>query len=120
MIKLKVLTIFCTILVTFSMFSQDKNKNASFKVQGNCSMCESRIEKAAIKTKGVKFASWNSSTKTFEMIFNENMCTIADVKKAIVKAGHDVDSLGADIKVYEKLPPCCQYRDPKSMEMDHH
>ncbi|WP_158976792.1 heavy-metal-associated domain-containing protein [Cellulophaga sp. L1A9] len=109
-----------TFFFILGLHAQDKNKNVSFKVHGNCSMCKARIEKAAIKTKGVKFASWNASTKNFEMIFNENICTIDDVKKAIVKAGHDVDSLSAESEVYDKLPPCCKYRDPKSMEMDHH
>ena len=118
--KLKILYSLCTFFFILVIHGQDKNKNASFKVQGNCSMCESRIENAALKTKGVKFASWNASTKTFEMIFNENTCSLDDVKKAIVKAGHDVDSLSAESKVYDKLPPCCQYRDPKSMEMEHH
>jgi mercuric ion binding protein len=118
--KLKILYTTCALFFIVGVHGQDKNKNASFKVQGNCSMCESRIEKAAIRTKGVKFASWNATTKNFELIFNENICTIDDVKKAIVKAGHDVDSLSADTKVYDKLPACCKYRDPKSMEMDHH
>jgi mercuric ion binding protein len=37
-------------------FAQNKNARASVEVDGVCGMCKERIEKAAIKTKGVKSA----------------------------------------------------------------
>ena len=39
--------------------AQNKNAKASIEVDGVCMMCKTRIEKASIKTKGVKYANWN-------------------------------------------------------------
>jgi len=39
-------------------FSQNKNAKASIEVDGVCMMCKTRIEKASLKTKGVKSASF--------------------------------------------------------------
>ena len=40
------------------MQAQDKNATATLEVDGVCMMCKMRIEKAALKTKGVKSANW--------------------------------------------------------------
>jgi GMP synthase-like glutamine amidotransferase len=34
-----------------------------------------------------------------------------EIKKAIAKAGHDVEGEKAPDSAYKKLPDCCQYRD---------
>lgn len=83
----------------------------TFKVSGNCEMCEARIEKAAKKVAGVKKADWNVDTKVMTVAFNPNKTSVADIQAAIAKVGHDNASLKADSKVYDKLPGCCQYRD---------
>ena len=51
------------LLVPFFTFSQsnDKNTKDTFSVEGNCSMCKKRIEKAALSLKGVKYAKWTTS-----------------------------------------------------------
>tara|TARA_R110002051_G_scaffold138268_1_gene211016 strand:+ start:17266 stop:17631 length:366 start_codon:yes stop_codon:yes gene_type:complete len=117
--KTKIFLITCVFTI-LSLSAQDKNKNASFSVKGNCGMCKSRIEKAALKVKGVKYANWSPTSKEFNMVFDENTCSIEKVQKAIVKVGHDIDSLIADTTIYDNLPPCCKYRDSKTMDMDHH
>lgn len=118
--NLKILFTSTTLFFMMAVHAQNKNKNETFRVEGNCGMCESRIEKAAMKVKGVKLASWDSKSKDFTVIFNENTCSLDHIKSAIVKIGHDIDTLKANQAVYDKLPACCKYRDPKSMEMNHH
>jgi len=108
-----------TLLIMAMGQAQDKNKSISFEVKGNCGMCQNRIEKAAIKLKGVKFASWSSETKKFEAIIDERKVTITDIQKRIAEVGHDSKGHIALDSVYNNLPECCKYRDPASAHMDH-
>ena len=107
------------ILAVSAVNAQDKNKSVSFEVKGNCGMCQKRIETAAVKMKGVKFASWNKDTKEFKAIMDENKCTVDDIKEKIASVGHDSEGFTAPKEVYDKLPACCKYRDPNSIHMDH-
>jgi copper chaperone CopZ len=100
------------LFVTLSAQAQDsKNKNAKYdiEVNGNCEMCKKRIEKAAYSVKGVKSAEWHMDDHTLHLILNEEKSSIADVKKAIAKAGHDTDEVKASQQDYDKLHGCCQY-----------
>ena len=58
---MKTLKIFSTVLISCSLatmsFAQ-KTKTETFKVSGNCGMCEKKIEKAA-KSAGATYAEWN-------------------------------------------------------------
>ncbi|MGX1930519.1 heavy-metal-associated domain-containing protein [Flagellimonas sp. 2504JD4-2] len=99
--------------------SQEKNKSVSFEVKGNCWMCKNRIEKTAIKMKGVKFASWDSESKEFKAIIDERKCSVSDVQEKIALIGHDTGEFIAPEDVYQNLPACCKYRDPESSHMDH-
>ena len=42
-----------------TLTAQNKNAKATIEVDGVCLMCKDRIEKASIKTKGVKSAVWD-------------------------------------------------------------
>jgi mercuric ion binding protein len=98
---------------------QSKNEKRSFEVKGNCSMCKTRIERAALSVKGVKYANWDIPTKQLSLILDEFKCSTLEVKKAIAAVGHDVDSIHAYANIYEKLSPCCKYRDPNSSMLNH-
>lgn len=100
-------------------YSQEKSKSKSFEVKGNCWMCKNRIEKTAIKMKGVKFASWNVETKQLKVIIDERKCSVSDVQKKIASVGHDTGEFASPKEVYDNLPACCQYRNPESSQMDH-
>jgi copper chaperone CopZ len=111
-----------TILSLFIMghvFAQEKNKSVAFEVKGNCGMCKSRIETAAIKIKGVKYAQWNTESKEFNAIIDERKCSIDAIKKRIAEVGHDSEGFTAPQEVYDNLPECCKYRDPSTKHMDH-
>ena len=107
------------ISLSATIHAQDRNKKVSFEVHGNCEMCKARIEKAAIKVKGVKYAQWDIPSKEISIIFNEKKCALDDIKRSIAAVGHDTEGFQAADSVYEKLPDCCKYRDPASMHMDH-
>ena len=98
--KVLVLTI---MLLGVTSFAQNKNAKASLEVDGVCLMCKERIEKASVKTKGVKSAVWD--VKTHEL-------------KNIVAVGHDTKELKATDEAYNSVHPCCKYRD-EDVKKDH-
>lgn len=85
------------------------NKTETFKVRGNCGMCEKRIEKAANSVAGVDSADWNKETKMIEVSFDDSKTDVHKVHMAIAKAGHDTEMHKAKDEVYNELPGCCQY-----------
>ena len=111
----RVKNVFLVLLMTmfaFSAYSQEnKNKNAKYttEVNGNCEQCQKRIQKAAFSVPGVKSASWDIGTHQLSLIINEEKCSLADVKKAIAKVGHDTDSIKSTKEDYDNLHHCCQY-----------
>ena len=109
----KTLVIVCMLLIGLSAQAQKKNKNAklSIEVDGVCMMCKKRIEKAALNTKGVKFASWNVKTHMLSLIIDERKTTKKIIKKNIAAVGHDTKGIKAKDHVYNAIDPCCKYRD---------
>jgi len=87
-------------------------KTESFKVSGNCSMCKSRIEKAA-KEEGATAAEWDSKTKMVTVTFNPSKTSLDKLAKKFASVGHDTEKYKADDKVYASLPECCHYERVK-------
>ncbi len=83
---------------------------SSIEVQGLCVMCQVRIEQAALKTKGINWASWDDHERklffTTEVGFKEEK-----LHKKIAAKGHDTNKAKAPQAAYDKLPLCCKYRD---------
>lgn len=100
-------------LLSFSSNAQEakKNKNAkyNFEVNGNCDMCQKRIQKAALSVSGVKSVVWDIETHQLNLILNEEKGQVLDVKKAIAKVGHDSDEVKATDEEYKSLHGCCMY-----------
>ncbi len=111
MIKSIVAVLLMTIVGFSAQGQEKKNKNAKYttEVNGNCEQCQKRIQKAAYSVPGVKSASWSIETHQLSLIVNEEKCSLADVKKAIAKVGHDTDDLKATKEDYDNLHSCCQY-----------
>jgi mercuric ion binding protein len=100
------------LFVAFSTQAQEKkSKNAkyTFSVNGNCEMCQKRIQKAAFSVAGVKTAMWNIETHDMTIIINEEKCSLIDVKKAIANVGHDTEEVKTTQEIYDSLHGCCQY-----------
>lgn len=91
--------------------AQKKNAKITLEVDGVCMMCKSRIEKAALNTKGVKYANWNVKTHELMMILDERKTNKKAVCSVLAKAGHDSAEIKATQEDYDNLHPCCKYRD---------
>ena len=100
------------VFVTLSTQAQEKkNKNAKYtiNVNGNCEQCQRRIQKAAFSVSGVKVANWSIETHKLEVTINEEKASVADIKKAVAKVGHDAGEVRAADETYENLHSCCKY-----------
>ena len=106
--KLLTLTV---MLLTVIAFAQDKNARETIEVDGVCMMCKERIEKAAIRTKGVKSATWDVDTHELRLIYDARKTNLDSISKKIVAAGHDTKTLKATEEAYNSVHPCCRYRD---------
>ena len=123
----KIIFILSIFMVGFTVQSQEikkkKNAKVAFEVDGICGMCKKRIETAALKTKGVKFALWNVQTHQLNLIMDERKTDISAVQQNILKVGHDVFDLEnkkvlATDTAYNSVHPCCKYRDEEII-LDH-
>ena len=74
-------------------------------------MCKERIEKAAIRTKGVKSAIWNVKTHELKLIFDERKTNVETISKNLAAVGHDTKAIKATDEAYNSVNPCCKYRD---------
>lgn len=100
-----------TVMFTTLTFAQNKNAKASMEVDGVCGMCKERIEKAAIKTKGVKSAVWSIDTHELKLIYDERKTDLKTISKNIAAVGHDTKEIKATKEAYESVNACCRYRD---------
>ena len=105
-------------LSTIALFAQS-GKTERFEVAGNCSMCETRIEKAANAVEGVNSANWDKETKMIEVSYNPKKSDIHKIHQAIAKVGHDTKMHKAEDRVSDKLPGCCKYERMNSEEKKH-
>lgn len=101
---IKLLFVAVLAFTSLSVFAQTKTD--SFKVYGNCGMCQKRIEKA-VKLEGVSAAAWDVDSKIMTITYDQSKVTLDDIQKKIAAVGHDTDKFRAEDKVYDKLPGCC-------------
>ena len=107
----KILVVICLLLIGITTQAQKKNAKSTIEVDGVCMMCKKRIEKAALSTKGVKFASWDLKTHKLTLILDERKTNIKTIQKNIASAGHDTKGIKATEHAYNSVAPCCKYRD---------
>ena len=105
-------------LVGFTATAQDRNARATVEVDGVCGMCKKRIEKASVKTKGVKSAVWNVETKQLSLIFDENKTDVKSICANVAAVGHDTKEIKATDEQYNSVHACCLYRD-EDVKKDH-
>ncbi|NNL33636.1 MAG: cation transporter, partial [Flavobacteriaceae bacterium] len=95
------------LLFSLTLVAQNKNAKASIEVDGVCKMCKERIEKASIKTKGVKSAVWNVKTHELRLIFDERKTDLKTIQANIAAVGHDTKEIKATDEAYNSVHPCC-------------
>lgn len=106
--KFKILSVALLLAVNVVAVKGVAIEKESFKVSGNCGMCEARIEMAALSVKGVKSADWDKETGKIEVEYG-GKANADKIQKTIATAGHDTELYKANDKVYNKLPGCCKY-----------
>ena len=111
----KVLLIITVVLSSIS-FAQNKNAKARMEVDGVCGMCKARIEKAAIRAKGVKSAVWNVDTHVLKLIYDERKTDLKSIAQKLADAGHDTRAIKATDEAYVAIHPCCKYRSKDVIE----
>ncbi|WP_218599752.1 heavy-metal-associated domain-containing protein [Polaribacter sp. NJDZ03] len=123
----KLLFVFSLCLIGFSTQSQEVKKNKSAKVSievdGICGMCKKRIETAALKTKGVKFAIWSVETHQLNVILDERKTDVETIQQSVLAVGHDIvldkeNTLIATDEAYGSVHGCCKYREEEIIK-DH-
>ena len=107
--KTKKVSLITLLALGIAAVAAPAEKKEKFEVAGNCGMCETRIEKAALSVDGVSTADWDKETKMIEVKYNSDRVDIHKIHMAIAKAGHDTKMHKASDEVYEKLPGCCKY-----------
>lgn len=107
----KLLLFLGVVLMTTTLSAQKKNAKVSFEVDGICGMCKKRIEKAALNTKGVKFASWDVKTHELSLIIDERKTTVKKIHENVAAVGHSTKEITCTIESYNNLDPCCKYND---------
>ena len=115
---MKKVILIVTLVITTLAFAQNKNVKASMEVDGVCGMCKERIEKAAIRTKGVKSAVWNVDTHELKLIYDERKTDLTTISKKIAAVGHDTKEIKATEEQYNSVHTCCLYRDDE-VKKDH-
>jgi len=91
-----------------------KKERASFKVYGECGMCETRIENAINEIEGVLWADWELETLELTVKFDSSITSLEQIKQKAAEVGHDTEDVRATEEAYEKLHACCKYERPKT------
>jgi mercuric ion binding protein len=82
----------------------------TFKVNGTCEMCKSRIESPLKNLPGIWSSYWDVSSKILTVTYDRSRVTPAMIENLVIAEGHDIDSMNASAEVYNKLPECCHYQ----------
>lgn len=93
-----------------------KSAKYTIEVNGKCEMCKKRIETAAIKTVGVKYANWSVETHLLSVIIDERKTNATEVQKNVAAVGHDTKEVKAADEVYAGIHPCCKYREDNTSD----
>lgn len=113
---MKTIIMMAAYIVLSTTIGQSQIKNAvieTVRINGNCSMCETAIEKAAFK-KNVSKADWSKDSKLATITYDNKKTNSESVLKQIALAGYDNQSFLAPDAAYNQLPDCCKYeRDQK-------
>ena len=107
------------VLIGLTTFAQSKNAKSTIEVDGVCGMCKERIEKACLKTKGVKMANWNRETHELNLIYDERKTNLKTIQENIAAVGHDTPEFKATDEAYNSVAPCCKYRDEEVVKSHH-
>ena len=103
------------IFSSVKLFAQaPEKKTETFKVYGNCEMCQETIESALKKKDGIFKKEWSPKTKMLTVSYDPSKITLTQIKQKIADAGYDTDEIHAKDQAYYNLHKCCQYERAKN------
>ncbi|CCB69550.1 Probable TonB-dependent outer membrane receptor precursor [Flavobacterium branchiophilum FL-15] len=108
--KISKINIFLFLIINFCANAQHI-KQATFKVFGNCELCQNRIVKT-LKIPYIKTVHWDIDTQLLTIHFDSIKMPLSKIKENLANVGHDTEDYRSHDAVYAKLPPCCQYERP--------
>jgi len=85
----------------------------SFKVYGNCGMCENTIESSVNGINGVESADWDINSKMLTVSYHTETMNADDIKQKVASVGYDTDTHRSKEAIYNELPECCKYDRPQ-------
>ncbi len=107
----RLLVVTLVLFTVATTYGQNKSARAVIEVDGVCGMCKERIEKASIRTKGVKSAVWSIETHELSLIYDERKTNLKTIQANIAAVGHDTKAIKATEEAYLSVHECCRYRD---------
>ncbi len=95
--------------------AQKSTVTETFKVLGNCGMCQKTIQTAALGA-GAKTAVWDVDAHTLTVTFKEKKTSVEKIQEAVANSGYDTPKFKASEAAYSNLHGCCQYDRSESLE----
>ncbi len=83
-------------------------KTETFKVWGNCGMCEETIE-GSLKEEGIFKADWDQNSKIMVVSYDPAKYDLVDLHKKIAVTGYDTEMEKGNDEAYNNRPECCKY-----------
>jgi periplasmic mercuric ion binding protein len=100
-----------SVVISSALFAQ--KQSVTFRVEGVCGMCETRIENA-LDVPGVVMADWNVESKLLTVVYRSNKLTEDALHDLLHEVGHDTSAGQATDEQYAGLHGCCKYREGAS------
>ncbi len=107
---MKVILILFALFILYSCQAKNESQGTmdTFKVWGNCGMCEKTIEES-LALEGVYMAEWDKITKMMLVNYDSLKYTNLKIQEIIAKTGYDTELVTGDNEAYAARPDCCLY-----------
>lgn len=108
--KTIVLSVLIVLFFSSAAIFAQETKTEKFKVYGDCGLCKTRIQNAALFIDGVTKANWDKDSKILQVTYNPAKTDIDVIQTVLAKVGHDTEKHKAPDYAYNRLPASCKYR----------
>lgn len=85
-----------------------KFDTVKIKTSAECEMCKTKLETELGRSKGVKSANLDLSTRVVTVVYNKSKTDPGKLRTIISNIGYDADDIKANNRAQKKLPDCCQ------------
>lgn len=93
----------------FACSTKADEKEITFKVYGNCEMCEKTIEGSLKDNPAVSSVDWDTKSKMVKISYDPKKIKENELHKAIALSGYDTELETGNDQAYKGLHECCKY-----------